>query len=114
MTKYLKTSDKVFFRVYRNGKDGWEDSKIIKRIGKMMYTIEGLKWEHDRHINQLKKFAEEKVTRKEVLMEVLYNIFDAPTLQEIIKSRCNSTRKRKQMELLEAVPKQKILGFRGK
>lgn len=39
-------------------------------------------------------------------MEVLYDMFDVPTPQEV-KPKCNSTRKRKQLEQLEVVPKQK-------
>lgn len=62
----------------------------------MAYVIKFSIQEHKRRMNHLTKFAEENVTRKEVPMEVLSDIFDVPTRQEIIKPRHTSRRKRKQ------------------
>ncbi|XP_029643886.1 uncharacterized protein K02A2.6-like [Octopus sinensis] len=33
LTKYIEISDKVHFKTYRNGKEGWEDGFVTRKIG---------------------------------------------------------------------------------
>lgn len=32
--------DKVLFRIYKTGKESWEDGDIINLIGKMMFMVQ--------------------------------------------------------------------------
>ena len=52
--KYFRLRDKVFFKVYCGAKKFWEEGVISKRVGGMMYMLKGKKYEHQRHINQLR------------------------------------------------------------
>ncbi len=55
--------------------------------------VKGKKWEHKSHWNQLKKrFTEERPSRKEEPMQILYDIFDVPTPQEFIEHTSMITR----------------------
>ena len=107
--QYFRPGDKVFFKIYRGGKDFWEDGLITKRIGKMLYMVKGAKWEHKRHLNQLRKRFTEDLKDKEVPMEVFYDMFDVPTppQPEIVAERRTSKRKRKRVERLSPDPKRK-------
>ena len=45
-----------------------------------MYMLKGKKYEHQRHINQLRPWYTENVIEgEEVPMEVLYEVFNMPT-----------------------------------
>ena len=44
-----------------------------------MYMLKGKKYEHQRHINQLRaRYTENGIKEQEVPMEVLYDVFDIP------------------------------------
>ena len=65
--------------MYCGEKKFWEEGVISKRIGRMMYISKGKKYEHQRHINQLKpRYTENVIEDQEVPMEVLNNMFDIP------------------------------------
>ena len=76
-TRKFRRGEKVFFLVYRGGKEFWEDGVIEKRIGNVLYMVKCKKWEHKRHVNQIRPRYTEEVT-EEVPMEVLYDMFDVP------------------------------------
>ena len=69
------------FKNYRGGKNFWEDGTITRRFGRVTYMLKGKKFEHKRHINQLRPRNIKDVTQEidgEMLMEVLYDVFDIP------------------------------------
>ena len=49
--KSYKEGDKVFFRNYWAGKYFWEDGIVTRRIGRVIYIIQGSKFVCKRHIN---------------------------------------------------------------
>lgn len=74
----------------------------------MTYMVQGQRWEHKRHINQLKRrFTVLVSPRKEVPNEILYDMFDVPTLPEISEPRRYSKRKRTATEHSNIEPKLK-------
>ena len=68
-----------------------------------MYMLEGKKYEHQRHINQLRSRYTKNVIEQEILMEVLYDLFDKPALPIPITERW----KRKRVEPFSPDPKRK-------
>ena len=51
----FNTNEKVFCKNYKNNTTTWEPGTIKERIGNMIYTVQGKKFIHRRHINQLQK-----------------------------------------------------------
>ena len=81
VTKFYKPGDRVFFRNYRGGKSFWEDKIITKRLGRVIYTLKGRKFECKRHLNQLRPRYIKDVMQKdreEMPMEVIYDAFEIP------------------------------------
>ena len=65
--------------MYCGAKKFWEEGVISKRVGRMMYMLKGKKYEHQRHINQLRpRYTENVIEDQEVPMEVLFDVFDKP------------------------------------
>ena len=110
--KRYSTGQKIYFRNYRNGKSFWDDGTILKRIGRVVYTIKGPKFECKRHINQIRPRHTESIetTTEEIPMEVFYDTFDisppirvpermdtstVPSQQGIIRSESPRRGKRK-------------------
>ena len=104
--KSYKEEDKVFFRNYRSGKCFWEDGIVTRRIGRVIYIIQGSEFVLKRHINQLRlQYIETVQNNEEIPMEVLYDTFqikppmnvgmpiEAITKQKTTdSSKCESTR----------------------
>ena len=127
--KSYKEGDKVFFRNYRAEKCFWEDGSVTKRIGRVIYIIQGAKFVCKRHINQLRpRYIETVQNDAGIPMEVLYDPFqikppmniemliEATTKQKTTDSfKCESTQieriiscwKRKRTKHLCLYPKRK-------
>ena len=125
--KSYKEGDKILFRNYRAGKYFWEDGIVIRRIGRVIYIIQGSKFVCKRHINQLRpRYIETVQNNEEIPMEVLYDSFqikppmnvgmpiEATTKQKTTdSSKCESTQterriscwKRKRIKHLHLNPK---------
>ena len=74
----------------------------------MMYMLKGKKYEHQRHVNQLRpRYTEIVIEDQEVPMEVLYNVFDIPAPPILIIEKQTSKRKRKRVEPFSPDPKRK-------
>ena len=96
--------------MYRGGKEFWEDGEITKRIGNVLYMLKSKKWEHKRHVNQIRPRYTKEVTDEEVPMEVLYDMFDvpAPPVQATPEfEQRTSRRKRKRVAPFSPDPKRK-------
>lgn len=48
-TNTFKVSNKVFFRVYKDGKETWKNSIIAATVGKLVNMMKGKKFQHKRH-----------------------------------------------------------------
>ena len=121
--------DKVFFKNFQKGKNYWMDGIIEKRIGNMVYTIQGPKFVCKRHINQIRPRSSES---EEIPMETLCDTFDIPkplctqeqmnispeptiraeqnSLPQKNLPRRKSSRKRKSVRRLSPEPKRKRYG----
>ena len=53
--KRFNPGEKNYFKKYQNNTSCWERGIIKKRIGDMVYIVEGPKYTHKRHQNQLQK-----------------------------------------------------------
>ena len=74
--KSYQEGDKVFFRNYWAGKCFWEDGIVTRRIGRIIYIIQGSEFVCKRHINQLRpQYIETVQNNEEIPMEVLYDSF---------------------------------------
>ena len=73
-------NDKVFYKNYKNNMTTWEPGIIKERIGNMIYTVQGEKFIHRRHVNQLQKRITDEPTEtpqiEEDDLQDLYNTFD--------------------------------------
>ena len=107
--RYLP-GEKIYFQMFRNNKTFWELGKIQKRIGNMVYIVEGPKFSHKRHLNQLRKRLSEDVNsgppEQEEVMDVIYDTFSLPTPQAAPQQR-HSSRKRRATEFININPKRK-------
>ena len=67
-----------FYRNYRTGKSYWEDSIVTKRIRIVMYIIMGKRFDHKRHVNQIRLWYIESIEQNnvELSMEVFYDTFE--------------------------------------
>ena len=96
--KYFRPGDKMFLKMYCGAKEFWEEGVISKRVGGMLYMLKSKKYEHQRHINQLRpRYTENVIEEQVVPMEVLYDVFNiaAPIITKIEKR----TFKRKEMRV---------------
>ena len=75
----------------------------------MTYIVQGKRWEHKSHLNQLKqRFTDLVSLQKEVPMEILYDTFDTLQPLETVEPRVFSKRKGTAMEFLNIKPKLKM------
>ena len=101
--------EKVFFQVQRNNTTSWEQGKIQKRIGQMVYLIEGPTFVHKKHANQIRKrYTEDDVqppAEQEEIMDQLYDSFDLEPPKAVGQRR--SSRKRKMIDPIMILPNKK-------
>lgn len=105
--KYLP-GEKVFFQVHKNNTTMWELGKVKQRIGRMVYIIEGPKFTHKKHLNQIRKRITDDDRQPPVEQEVMdhiYDTFDLVTPQAAGQRR--SSRKRKMIDPIEINPRKK-------
>ena len=76
LVRHYSTGDKIYFKNFQKGKNYWMDGIIKKRIGNMVYTIQGPKFICKRHINQIRPRSSE--SEEEMPMEILCDTFDIP------------------------------------
>ena len=73
-------NDKVFYKNYKNNMTTWEPGIIKERIGNMIYTVQGKKLIHRRHVNQLQNRIIDEPTETPQIEEDdqqdLYDNFD--------------------------------------
>ncbi|XP_029639528.1 uncharacterized protein LOC115214468 [Octopus sinensis] len=83
--KFFRIGDKVYIRMYKNGKQYWKEGETVTYIGRMMYGVRSRNGMEKRHRNQLKeRVIEKQPTRVEILMDWLYDTLQVPTpLQEV-------------------------------
>ena len=76
----------------------------------MVYIIDGPKFSHKRHLNQLRKRWSDDINtgppEQEETMDVIFDTFDLPSPQSAPERR-QSNRKRKRTELININPKKK-------
>ena len=70
--------------------------------------LKGKKYEHQRHINQLRtRYTENVIEEQEVQMKELYDEFDRPASPIPITEKRTSKRKTKRVEHFSPCPKRK-------
>ena len=74
--RHYSPGEKVFFKNFHNGKNYWTDGVIKRRIGNMVYTIQGPNFVCKRHINQIRPRI--STNDEELPMETLCDTFDIP------------------------------------
>lgn len=126
-TKCFSPGENVYFKNFQNGRNQWVEGIIKKRIGSMVYTIQGLSFVCKRHRNQIRPRLSPNV--EETPMETLCDIFDIPKpacvpqtmnispeptiragqkpLPRVTLTRRKSARKRKVTRRLSPDPKRK-------
>ena len=58
----------------------WEDGVITRRVRRVMSMVCSTKWQHKRHLNQLRlRFTEDITSQEEVPVHVLYDTFNIST-----------------------------------
>ena len=96
--------------MFKNNKSFWELGKIEKRIGNMVYIIQGPKFSHKRHLNQLRKRLSDNTDsasqEEEEIIDTIYDTFDIEIPQAAPEPR-QSKRKRKLTDLIVIDPKRK-------
>jgi len=109
-SKRYVPGEKIYFKIYKDNKTFWELGTINKRIGNMVYIIDGPKFSHKRHLNQLRKrWSDDTNTgppEQQETMDVIFDTFDLPSPQPAPEKR-QSNRKRKRTELININPKKK-------
>ena len=108
--KRFNPEEKIYFKKYQNNTSCWERGMIKKRIGDMVYIVEGPKYTHKRHQNQLQKLplndSNDVPRTEEEPIDTIFVMFDLDPPQstpEIGRSR----RKRKFTDPLKIEPKRK-------
>lgn len=99
----FKPGERVYFRMFKNKMAYWEPDTIIRRLGNVLYTIQGEKFTHRRHINQIQKRRVEEPSsspsENEDSMEAIFEAFEIQRPQVATEIRTTS-RKRKITEQL--------------
>ena len=109
--KYMP-GEKVFFKAYKNNLAFWEAGVIERKVGSMIYEIQGPRHLHKRHINQLKKRSTECVEEEpprvdpETPIDTFYECFDVQPPQPDPVNR-RSGRKRRLSKPFLVDPKRK-------
>ena len=109
--KKYNLGDKVYFKHFKNNVSFWELGKIIKRIGNVIYIIQGSTFKHKRYVNQIRKRITEDqddLPQEEVeAIETVYDTFDIEPTAKIPPEPRRSGRKRKFTDPLMVHPKRK-------
>lgn len=96
--------------MFKNNTSYWEPGTIEKRIGNVIYIIQGPKFSHKRHLNQIRKRLLEDSNglpqEEEEVMDTIFDTFNMQRPQAISEPR-KSSRKRKFTEPLMINPKRK-------
>ena len=77
--KRFHAGEKIYFKKYQNNMSCWERGIIKKRIGDMVYIVEGPKYIHNRHQNQLQKHHlndSNGVPQTEEPIDTIFDMFD--------------------------------------
>lgn len=77
--KKYSPREKVFFKMFKNNTSFWEPGTIEKRIRNMVYIIQGPRFSHKRHLNQIRKRLLDdcnSTPQEEVVMDTIYDTFD--------------------------------------
>ena len=110
VSKYYVPGEKNYFKIFKANKTFWELGTIKKRIGNMVYIIDGPKFSHKRHLNQLRKRWSDDINcdspEREETMDVIFDTFELPSPQPAPERR-QSYRKRKKTELININPKRR-------
>ena len=72
----FNTNEKVFYKNYKNNTTTREPGTIKELIGNIIYTVQGKKFIHRRHINQLQKRITDEPIETPQIEEDLYDTFD--------------------------------------
>ena len=103
--KVYLPGEKVFFQNQKDNVIFWELGKVQKRIGQMIYLIEGPTYIHKKHSNQIRKrYTEDEVQppEQEEIMDQLYDSFDLEQPKTVGPRR--SSRKRKMIDPIMVLP----------
>ena len=108
--KWFKPGEEIYFKKYQNNTSCWEREIVKKRIGDMVYIVEGPKYTHKRHQNQLQKRrlneSDDVPQTEEEPIDTIFDMFDLDTPQSTPEKR-RSGRKRKFTDPLMIDPKRK-------
>ena len=77
--KRFNPGEKIYFKKYQNNTSCWERGIIKKIIGDMVYIVEGPKYTHRRHQNQLQKRRlndSNDVPQAEEPIDTIFDVFD--------------------------------------
>ena len=88
--KWLNPGEKIYFKKYQNKMSCWERGIIKKRIGDMVYIVEGPKYTHKRHQNQLQKRrlndSNDVPQTKEEPIDTIFDMFDLDPPNQHLKN----------------------------
>ena len=108
--KRFNPGEKIYFKKYQNNTSCWECGIIKKRIGDMMYIVEGPKYTHKRHQSQLQKChlnnSNDVPQTEEEPIDTIFDMFDLDPPQST-PEKYQSGRKGKFTDLLMIDPKKK-------
>lgn len=110
--KKYAIGEKVFFKAYKNNLSYWEPGIIEKKCGSVIYQVQGPKFVHKRHINQLRprKTDDTEVEPQQLEqpepIDTVYDLFDLEPPQPAPDNR-RSGRKRKIHQPFLINPKKK-------
>ena len=99
----------MFFRMFQSNKSYLETGTVDKEIGNMIYIIKGPRFNHKRHLNQIRKWYSnivENNPREEDLMDVVFDTFEVPKPQTAPEPK-RSKRKREITDLIGINPRKK-------
>ena len=75
-------NDKVFYKNYKNNTTTWESEIIKEGIENMIYTVQGKKFIHRRHVNQpQKRITDEPTETTQIEEDDLQDLYDTFDLQ---------------------------------
>ena len=100
---YVPWEKNIYFKIFKANKMFWELGTIKKWIGNMVYIIDGPKFSHKRHLNQLRKRWSDDIncdsSEREETIDVIFYTFDLQFPQSAPET-WQSYRKRKKTELI--------------
>ena len=108
--KRFNVGDKIYFKHFRNNVSFWELGTITQRIGNVTYIIQDPKFEHKRHLNQIRKrTTEDLVDLSQDEVEAIGTIYDTFGIEppQTMPEQRRSGRKGKFTDPLLVCPKKK-------